>query len=405
VLPASFKQVLSVRAVRMPLLGATIGRLQYAGSTLAILLLVQSATDSFASAGIVQACYSVGAAVGLPAQGRLVDRVGQTKVFATFAPLCAAGFAALVILAESEAPVAQLAAVSVLVGAAEPPLGTSMRTLWADLIEDARLRESAFALDAVTVELAFIVGPLVSALAIGLASPAAAVLVNAGLMVVGSLLYAASAASRSWRGGSHELGLFGPLRSVGVRVLMGISLGFGICVGAITLGITALATDEGHEQLAGALIAVQAVGSLAGGFWYGSRRWAGSPATRLPLLATAMALTILPLVLTPSLAVTFPLILLSGIALAPTIAAVYTMLDYVAPSGAATEATGWVLTALIVGAAAGEAFGGTAVGAEGAHAGMAVGVAGALVAVAVAWLCRPVLTRAGEATDTAAARA
>ncbi|MBM4438236.1 MAG: MFS transporter, partial [Actinobacteria bacterium] len=222
----------------MPLLGATVGRLQYAGSALAILLMIQGATGSFASAGLVQACYSVGAAAGLPALGRLVDRVGQTRVFAIFAPVCAAGFVALVALAESGAPVAQLAAVSVLVGAAEPPLGTSMRTLWADLIEEAKLRESALALDAVSVELAFIVGPLISAAAIGLASPAVAVLVNGGLMALGSLLYAASAASRAWRGSSHELGLFGPLRSPGVLVLMGMGLGFGTCVGAVELGIT-----------------------------------------------------------------------------------------------------------------------------------------------------------------------
>jgi MFS family permease len=385
-----------VPVARRPLLGATVGRLPYAGTGLAMLLLIKGSTGSFAQAGLVEAFYSVGAAVGLPAQGRLVDRVGQTNVFLAFTPVCAAGFVVLVALAEAGAGVAPLIAVAALVGLCEPPIGTSMRTLWADLIPETSLRESAFALDAVSVELAFIVGPLVTALAIAIATPAAAVLVNAALMVLGSALFASSRASRAWRGGSHELGLMGPLRSSGVLVLMGIGLGFGICVGAVELGVTALASDHGSGQLAGALIAVQAVGSMAGGFWYGARSWAGSPAKRLPPLATAMALTITPLVATPSLGAAFPLMLLSGIALAPTIAAVYALLDSVAPEATATEATGWVLTALIVGVAIGTGVAGAVVGAADPHAGLAVGLGGAVLSAAVAWLGRIALADADQ---------
>jgi MFS family permease len=75
-IPSAYKRVLAIRPVRLPLLGATIGRLPFAAGALANLLLVQSATGSFADAGLITALYAAGEAVGLPIQGRMVDRAG-----------------------------------------------------------------------------------------------------------------------------------------------------------------------------------------------------------------------------------------------------------------------------------------------------------------------------------------
>src|SRR3954452_8899242 len=99
-LPETYRRILAIRDVRTPLLGATIGRLAFAGEALAAVLLVQGATGSFADAGLVNACYSVGAAVGLPAQGRAVDRIGQTRVIVTATAANSLALIGLVLLAE-----------------------------------------------------------------------------------------------------------------------------------------------------------------------------------------------------------------------------------------------------------------------------------------------------------------
>jgi MFS family permease len=401
-IPSAYKRVLSIAPTRQPLLGATIGRLPFAAGALAMVLLVQGATGSFAEAGLVNACYSLGAAIGLPAQGRIVDRVGQTSVISAATVVNSLALVALVALAEGDAAVGQMAAAAAIAGITVPPLGTCIRTLWSELVPDYALRQSAFALDAVTVEVAFIAGPLLVALVIGLASPAAGMLTNVGLSGLGSAVFAASRASREWRGEAHDLGIAGPLRSVGVLILMSTSLGIGVAVAAIELGMTALATEHDARALAGALIAAQAAGSLVGGLGYGSRSWGPDAGRRLMLFALIMALTTLPLLFASSLPSAFVLMLISGVALAPTVSVLYTLLDSVAPRGTGTEATGWVLTAFVVGVSAGTGLAGAAVAASGPHAGIAVGVAGAVLTISAAWLGRERLEgRAGAKTPPA----
>jgi MFS family permease len=394
--PETYRRVLATEGVRLPLTGATIGRLPFAAGALATLLLVQGSTGSFADAGLVNAAYSIAVAIGLPLQGRIIDRVGQTWVFVAVTAISSAAMSLLVVLAQSGSSVAAMAAASAVAGATVPPIGTSIRTLISDLVRDPLLRQSAFALDAVMVEVAFIVGPVVTAVVVGLASPAAAVLVNVVLAVLGSTLFAASRASRAWRGVPHDLGLVGPLRSTGVLVIMGTGLGVGIAVGAIELGMTAFAADHDARELAGVLISAQAAGSLLAGLTYGSRTWRGSPARRLSLFTAGMVLTMVPLLLVPSLAIAFPLMLLSGVALAPTVSVIYTLLDSIAPPGTATEATGWVLTAVVGGASIGTGVAGAAVNASGPHTGFAVALGGALVALTAALIGRRSLYASSE---------
>jgi predicted MFS family arabinose efflux permease len=385
-IPSAYKRVLSIRAVRLPLLGATIGRLPFAAGALAIVLLVQDATGSFAAAGLVSAFYAAGEAVGLPVQGRVADRVGQTRVIVVATAANTAAMATLIVLAETGAPVATMAVVATFAGFAIPPLGTLLRALWSALVANGSLRQSAFALDAVTVEVAFITGPLLVALVIGIASPSAAVLTNIGLNVLGATLFATSRASREWHGEPGDLGLAGPLRSGGVLVLMSVLLGIGVAVAAIELGMTALATDHDARALAGALIAAQALGSLIGGLAYGSRDWGPDAPRRLALFALLMVLTMLPLIAASSLPSAFVLMLISGVALAPTVSVLYVLLDSIAPRGTATEATGWVLTAFVVGASVGTGLAGAAVAASGPAAGVAVGLAGAALAAVTSWV-------------------
>ena len=167
-----------------------------------MVLLVKGSTGSFAAAGLVIAAYSIAAAVSLPVQGRVMDRVGQPPVIAVAALVNAAAFLGLIGGAEAGAPVVALAAIATVAGLGTLPTGNAMRTLWSGLVPDQELRQAAFALDAVAIDVAFIFGPLIAAGVIAVATPAASLGVCVALALTGSAIFATSPASRAWRG--HE---------------------------------------------------------------------------------------------------------------------------------------------------------------------------------------------------------
>ena len=396
-LPRPYRELLAIRPVRAPLAGIVVGRLPVAALSLATVLLVRHETGSFAVAGAVEACIGIAMAASMPIQGRLVDRYGQTRILVPVAAVNPLALTALVVGAKGGAAPAALGAIGAVCGASVPALGACMRTLWRSLVPNEALRLSAFALDAVLVETAFIVGPLLTAVVVSAASPAAAVMLNAGLTLTGTGTFALSRASRRWRGEPHDGGWAGPMAAPRVALLVGVQVPLGAAIGAMEVATVAFATQEGSPGVAGALIAVQAAASLVGGLWYGARSHRSSPAERYPWLLLCLAAVFAPLLLVGSVASAFPLMTLSGFAFAPSGAVVYALIDDLAPPGGATESTSWVTTAIIVGVAAGNAIAGAVVGGGHAQYGYAAAVAAAGLAALLALAARPAWRVATEA--------
>jgi MFS family permease len=396
---APYIRLLSIRAVRQPLVGVIIGRLPIAATSLAVILMVRGETGSFAVAGAVDASMAIATAVSLPVEGRLVDRFGQTAVLVPCCIVNPIALACLVLAAKSGGSAIVLCGIAAVCGAAIPPLGPSLRTLWSSLVSDEKLRQTAFALDAVLVETAFIIGPLLTALVVSAASPAAAVGANAAFAGMGTAIFASSRASRAWRGTSSGHGWLGAVANRAMLSLLAVELAIGAAIGAMELSTTAFATQYGSPSTSGALIAVQAAASMAGGLWYGSSHRETRAAERFPRTCLALAIGFAPLPLAGSIGGLFPLMLLSGFAFAPSSAAVFALIDEIVPPGTATEASSWVTTALITGVAIGSGVGGAVVGGGHADAGYVL-AAGAAVAAALiagasrqAWLGVPLRER------------
>ena len=153
--------------MRMPL--GTVG--------LATLLHVREITGSIAFAGSVVGAMLVAAAAAAPIQGRLIDRHGPRGVL--IATGLVAPLALLAILLARPLDLARpgLLAAAVVAGAFAPPVTVIVRTLLRARFAEGALRQSAFALDAVLLELAYTAGPLLIAAAIALHSSTAAMTV------------------------------------------------------------------------------------------------------------------------------------------------------------------------------------------------------------------------------------
>src|SRR3954451_23298836 len=178
------------------LISGFAGRLPSAMVPLALLLMVQQQTGSYAVAGATSATLGIAMAVMAPVLGRLADRRGPRLVLFAEAALYPLMLLALVVAVLGGAPTPVVIAASAAAGASAPLVSGTVRALWSRV--DPRVRVTAFALDATVTELVFVAGPTaVAALAV-FASPAVAVAVAGVLAVCGAVGIATSGAMRSW---------------------------------------------------------------------------------------------------------------------------------------------------------------------------------------------------------------
>ena len=373
-----FRGVWRAPHARQLILASVLARLPYSINALSIVLFVHDLTGSFAQAGLVSAAYALAAAVGQPAMARLVDRLGQTQVMLVTTAVGAAGLVALIALGLAGAPTGVLAVAAVVAGGFQPPVSPAFRGLLPDLLRDEDLMRSALALDAILLEVVFIGGPVLAAALIAVGSPALALCVSTAAMVVGSLWFAATPPSRSWRGGERAAGWLGPLRSPGLRTLLLASGLLGIPLGTLDVALPAFGVEQGSRGLGGVFIAAMAVGSLIGGVWYGARAH-GSAVRAYLVLSVVLPFGFAAVLLADSTLTMLLLAPLAGATLAPLTAAENELAGEIAPAGTVTEAYAWLITGVVVGLSIGTAIAGVLVDESGWRSAVAFGAVSGLL--------------------------
>jgi MFS family permease len=402
---ARYRALFAVSGFTRLLLSSVLGRLPSGMFSLAILLFVDARTGSFLAAGLAVGAFSLSGALVGPLLGALVDRVGQTRVLAPAAATQAALLVALVLIARAGAPVAGVVALAALAGAVQPPIAGCVRALWAEVAGSGEALETAYALDATTQEVIWTLGPLLVGTTAGLVSPAAAVLLCAAITLGGTIFFATSRLSSGWQADTREHPRGGALASRGLRAMLGTVLLAGVVIGAVEVGLPALAAESGARWSAGPLLALFSVGSMAGGLLYSARSWRLAIAPRYSALLLTMAIAVAPLAAVHSLALAFLLSAIAGIGLAPMLSAQFSLIGALAAAGTATEAFTWHRAATIAGMAGGSALGGALIDAHGANAAFALACTGVTLAWLLAELWRQRIDPdATPARDTAHAR-
>ena len=392
-----YRRVLAAPHVRPLVASSVLARMPIGITGLATVLFVRDQTGSFGSAGVVSAAFAVAAGMISPLQGRLIDRLGQTRVLVPSVLIHVAGLVALISFGLAGAPVGVLAACAVVAGGAIPPISPSLRTLWPSLLDEDTI-PTAYALDSVLIEVFFVGGPLLTALIVTVLSPAYALGVGTALVFTGTLWFSSLEPSRAWRGEISVAGWAGPLHSMGIRTLFIAAIGCGVSLGAIEVALPGFGDAHGNASLGGPLIAAWSLGSAAGGLVYGARSDRLVPVARWWVLLNAgLALATLPLLLAASTASMFVLAPLAGFLIAPTQATQNLLVGDVAPAGTITEAYSWVLMGLVVGIAAGNALAGLLIDASGWRLAIAAGSAVALAAAA--WALARTRTLGGVAVS------
>jgi MFS family permease len=390
-----YAEVLRVPHVAMLVASTWVARFPIGINALALILYLREQTGSYAVAGIVAGGLAAGSGVGAPVQGRLVDRFGQRRVLVPLAFVHALALGSIVAFTELGAPTAVLLACSFAAGFAIPPTSAVLRSMWPDLLrERPDLMAAAYALDSVTTELIFIAGPLLTALIAAAMSPAAALIISAVSVMLGTIAFTAQAPSRAIRPDPEAhaaAGRLGALASPGVRSLVLTSLPAGIGIGICEVTLPAFSDAEGSRELAGVLLAMWSIGSAAGGLAFGA--WHRRPALqRVHLAVTALLpLALLPLAAATSVPMMALLVLPAGMFIAPLLATRNELIGWVAPPGAKTEAYTWPVTAFVGGISIGSAMAGGIVEASSWRLAFLVAAGAAAVGAVVAFSRRATL--------------
>ena len=384
---ATYRTLLRAPGAAAFFLTATAGRVGIAMTSLGIVWLVHARTGSYAPAGLVTGAFAVTEALAGPQQARLIDRFGQSRVLPPALLAHAAAVATLLALVAAGTPDWLMMAGGVLVGATIPQLGALSAARWAALLRDERAAAlpTAFTLESLANELAYLAGPALVSILGASGYPAAGTIAAATVVVAGGLCFAAqrrtappaSAAAPRHRGARSLL-------RPGFAVLVGVNLAIGGFFGAMQISVTAFAVEHGAAGIAAALFTVSSCASLLAGWLYGLRQWRTAPRVQLAAAAAALATGCLFL-----LAARSPLELGFGVALTgltiPLVLVPCTLLAESAVHQAVlTQAFVWLNSASAAGSAGAAAAAGWAVGTYGARAGFAAAALAASVMAVLA---------------------
>jgi MFS family permease len=359
---ARYSALLGQPALRSAILASVLGRLPIGITGLAVLMLVQDSTGSFGKGGAVAASYVAGLASCAPLLGRWIDRRGPRAPLLACAFAFPAALAALV--ATLSAPGAQalgwlVLLLAAIAGACFPPITVCMRTFFKQRLREDALLSTAYSLESILIELIFILGPVLVAVFVALASPAAAVLFAAACACSGTLLFQRARALRQWRiEPRRAASLFGPLAERGFVPLLLVIVCYASAFGLVEIGTIAYATETGSPALAGVLLGVMSAGSATGGLVYGSRHWQLPLPRQFSLMLAVMGLGIAPLALLSALWAFGLWCLAAGIAMAPALIVQSMLVAKNSRPEHSTEAFTWSSTGLLAGVGVGLTAGG-----------------------------------------------
>jgi Major Facilitator Superfamily len=384
---ATYRTLLRAPGAAPFFLTAAVGRVGIAMTSLGIVWLVRARTGSYATAGLVTGGFAVAEAVAGPQLARLIDRFGQHRVLPPALLAHAAAVAILLTLVAARTPDWLMTAGGVLVGATIPQLGALSAARWAALLRDERAEglPTAFALESLANEMAYLAGPALISILGASGYPEVGTVLAATLVVAGGLCFAAQRRTAPPASGAAERHRTGrSLLRPGFAVLVGVNLVIGVFFGAMQISVTAFAVEHKAAATAAVLFTVSSCAALLAGWLYGLRRWRTAPQVQLAVATAGLAVGCLALLVAGSPVELGIGVALTGMAIPPVLVLCTLLAQSAVHQAVLTQAFVWLNSASAAGSAGAAAATGWAVTTFGAHGGFAVAATATGVAAMLA---------------------
>jgi MFS family permease len=368
------------RSVRTLFIAAFFARIPMMAAPLVFTLYVVDDLDgTYAQAGVVAAATTLGAAIGSPWRGRLIDRLGMRR--AILPSIIAVG---LLYPVATLSTYVWLIPISLLMGLFLIPVFSIVRLSLSVMVEE-RQRRTAFSADSVISEASFIIGPAAGVLVVTQAGADVALYaVGACEVLAGLIFLQLNPPTRSTPSegdpAPDKAAVKTPFVSVPVVFLFLISGGTMATLMGTDLGIVAELRELDKVGAIGFTYGLWGLSSLVGGLIYGTL----NRSIRPTYLLLALGLTTIPVGLGGEVWSLSLWVIPTGFLCAPTMTAAAEWIAKLVPEERRGEAMGWQGTAFTIGGAASSPVIGAAIDEVGAWGGFVVG---GLVATVIALVC------------------
>ncbi|MBC9926557.1 MULTISPECIES: MFS transporter [unclassified Leucobacter] len=320
--------------------------------SIAMLLHIELTYGNYTAAGIVLAAESIGQAISGPVTSRLMGRWGMRPVLGVTSLVCSAMIA---IIALMHMPIWAIAIIAFFLGITTPPVTPAVRTIYPKMVPSRQL-SALFSLDASAQEIIWIIGPVVAVFVSTQISTTVGLLVAMSFMLLGGFWFIASPEVGRVRIPLSRRRLGAVLSRPTVIVATIVGFLFVASFAAVEAGIVSVFGHEGIDS--GIVLAIFSAGSIVGGLLIGGRQitpW--SLFWRILIVAGGTLLCLFSLDMWWLSLVLF----FAGFGVAPSLAAIFTIVSSTVKFSETAEAFGWVGTGQLIGVALGSAFAGFAI--------------------------------------------
>jgi predicted MFS family arabinose efflux permease len=348
-------------------------------SSVLILHVVGNMDRGFGAGSLVAAFWTAGAGLGAPLQGRGLDRYGLRKIFV------------LLVIAQSLfwglahfLPFPALVATAFLGGLTTLPAFTVIRLALANMVTEEN-RHTAYAVEAITTDIAYMAGPSFGILLATLASPTVAFLAMGAMLLAAGLAYLLLdpplKAARPAADGPKPR-----LRSwLSARMVCALSITVATSIAVIGFEVAAIGTlqKSGQLQWSWLLLVIAGLASVAGGFLYGGMRRPPS----VFAIGALLGVFCIPIGLASEWYWLCVLAIPANLLVAPALSASAGAVSRLAPDDSKGVAMGTYASAILVGNVIGSPLAGTVLDHGGPAASFAAFGATAVLIAGLAYLC------------------
>lgn len=336
-------------------------------------------------AGGVAATYTLVNAFLSPQISKLVDRFGQSRILPFVTAFSLTMLLTLLGCVHFNVALPWYFIFAALAGII-PNMSAMARARWAQLFRGSSKLHTAFSLDSVLTEAAYVIGPT---LAIGLSTglfAEAGPLLAVVILIFGLPLFLCQRKSEPRINNNEPYPKGSALAIPSIRLILIFFIAMGTIGGSIDVVVVAFAKAQYVAQAASFILAAYALGSMVAGLVFGLVRVKIPMENQLLIGAIATALTILLPAVSPNVVIMTGAAFIAGMSFAPTVVIVMSLCSLILPPSKLTEGLTWVSTGLGCGVALGGMLSGRVIDSFGARAGFCVPVlAGVIVVLAAIW--------------------